>query len=80
MVSGISKYLDEHSPGVELILADPMGSILADYVNKGELGEKSAGWLVEGIGEDYIPTASVENCSRTRARPAAVNASRRCES
>ncbi len=55
-VSGISKYLDEHAPQVELILADPVGSILADYVNKGELGEKSHSWLVEGIGEDYIPT------------------------
>jgi len=55
-VSGISKYLDEHAPQVELILADPVGSILTDYINKGELGEKSHEWLVEGIGEDYIPT------------------------
>ncbi len=55
-VSGISKYLDEHAPQVDLILADPVGSILADYINKGELGEKTGGWLVEGIGEDYIPT------------------------
>ncbi|MEM9209637.1 MAG: pyridoxal-phosphate dependent enzyme, partial [Pseudomonadota bacterium] len=36
--------------------ADPVGSILADYINKGELHEKNAGWLVEGIGEDFIPT------------------------
>ncbi len=55
-MSGISKYLAENAPQVELILADPVGSILADYVNKGELGEKSEGWLVEGIGEDFIPT------------------------
>ncbi len=55
-VTGISKHLKEHAPDVELILADPVGSILADYVNKGELGEKSHSWLVEGIGEDYIPT------------------------
>ena len=55
-VSGISKYLDEHAPQVDLILADPVGSILADYINKGELGEKGHSWLVEGIGEDYIPT------------------------
>ncbi len=55
-VSGISKYLDEHAPQVDLIVADPVGSILADYINKGELGEKSHAWLVEGIGEDYIPT------------------------
>ena len=55
-VSGISKYLDEHAPQVDLIVADPVGSILADYINKGELGEKGHAWLVEGIGEDYIPT------------------------
>ena len=55
-VSGMSKYLSEHAPDVELILADPVGSILADYINKGELHQKSAGWLVEGIGEDFIPT------------------------
>ncbi|HZW58776.1 MAG TPA: cysteine synthase family protein, partial [Woeseiaceae bacterium] len=54
-VSGISKYLEKHAPGVELVLADPVGSILADYINSGELKEKNAGWLVEGIGEDFIP-------------------------
>jgi cystathionine beta-synthase len=57
-VSGFSKYLTEHAPQVDLILADPVGSILADYINTGELHEKNAGWLVEGIGEDFIPTIS----------------------
>ncbi len=55
-VTGIGKYLEEHAPNVEMILADPVGSVLADYVNKGELGEKSSSWLVEGIGEDFIPS------------------------
>jgi len=55
-VSGLSKFLAEHAPDVELILADPVGSILADYINKGELHEKNTGWLVEGIGEDFIPS------------------------
>lgn len=55
-VSGISRYLAEHAPDVELILADPQGSVLADYINTGKLGEKSSGWLVEGIGEDFIPS------------------------
>ena len=54
-LAGISRYLAEHSPDTEIILADPVGSILADYVNTGELHAKSAGWLVEGIGEDFIP-------------------------
>ena len=54
-VSGLSKYLVENAPQVELVLADPVGSVLADYINKGELGE-SGSWLVEGIGEDFIPS------------------------
>ncbi len=53
-VSGLSKYFAGHAPNVELILADPEGSILADYINKGEMGEGGS-WLVEGIGEDFIP-------------------------
>ncbi|MDH3532354.1 MAG: pyridoxal-phosphate dependent enzyme [Gammaproteobacteria bacterium] len=54
-VTGMCKYLNEHAPGVDLILADPVGSILADYINTGELNDKSSSWLVEGIGEDFIP-------------------------
>jgi cystathionine beta-synthase len=54
-VSGISKYLVENAPQVELILADPVGSILAEYINTGHLSTKSSSWLVEGIGEDFIP-------------------------
>ncbi len=53
-VSGFSKYLKANSPQTEIIIADPVGSIVADYVNTGEFGE-SASWLVEGIGEDFIP-------------------------
>ena len=55
-VTGVCRYLTEHAPNVEVILADPVGSILADYVNTGELKDKSSSWLVEGIGEDFIPT------------------------
>jgi cystathionine beta-synthase len=54
-VTGMCKYLNEHAPDVDLILADPVGSILADYINSGTLGDKSSSWLVEGIGEDFIP-------------------------
>lgn len=54
-VSGISKFLEEKSPHTELIVADPAGSILATYINTGELTTKESGWLVEGIGEDFIP-------------------------
>ena len=63
-VSGMSRYFAEHAPDLELVLADPVGSILADYINKGELHEKNAGWLVEGIGEDFIP--SIADFSRVK--------------
>lgn len=53
-VSGLGAFLAKHAPGVELVLADPEGSVLADYINEGTLGEGGS-WLVEGIGEDFIP-------------------------
>ena len=66
-VSGIGKYLAEHAPNVELILADPVGSVLADYINKGVLGTGDS-WLVEGIGEDFIPDiANFEQVTRAYA-------------
>lgn len=54
-VSGFSAYLAGNAPQTELIVADPQGSILAEYINTGHLGSKSSSWLVEGIGEDFIP-------------------------
>jgi cystathionine beta-synthase len=37
-----------------MVLADPAGSILYEYVKKGKFGE-AGNWAVEGIGEDFIP-------------------------
>ena len=39
---------------MEMILADPTGSILYEWVKTGKLVE-SGSWAVEGIGEDFIP-------------------------
>jgi cystathionine beta-synthase len=60
-VSGIGKYLKANAPKVELVLADPVGSVLADYINKGTMGP-STPWLVEGIGEDFIPSIADFDC------------------
>jgi cystathionine beta-synthase len=54
-MAGICRYLAANAPDVEVVLADPAGSILADYVNEGDLHAPTAAWLVEGIGEDFIP-------------------------
>ena len=53
-LGGLQAWFAEHSPETEFILADPAGSILADQVETGRYGETGS-WLVEGIGEDFIP-------------------------
>ena len=57
-MTGLSRCFAEKSPNTELILADPIGSILEDYINRGTIVEKSASWMVEGIGEDFLPPIS----------------------
>ena len=57
-VTGLSRYFEREAPGLELVIADPEGSILAEYINQGTLATKSGSWLVEGIGEDFLPTIS----------------------
>jgi cystathionine beta-synthase len=53
-IAGLTHCFRERAPAVEIILADPEGSVLADQVNRGSLGHAGS-WLVEGIGEDFIP-------------------------
>ncbi|QSX79642.1 pyridoxal-phosphate dependent enzyme [Agrilutibacter solisilvae] len=57
-MTGLSRCFEQHSPHTELILADPVGSILEEYINRGTLSDKSASWMVEGIGEDFLPPIS----------------------
>ena len=54
-VTGVGRYLKEQNPNVEIILADPEGSITKHYIETGEVLTESGKWLVEGIGEDYLP-------------------------
>jgi cystathionine beta-synthase len=57
-MTGLSRYFAKVAPDLELVLADPVGSILEEYINRGTLSEKSGSWLVEGIGEDFLPPIS----------------------
>ncbi len=57
-MTGLSRCFAEKSPNTELVLADPVGSILEEYINRGTLSEKSGSWMVEGIGEDFLPGIS----------------------
>jgi cystathionine beta-synthase len=56
-LAGLTHYFKKHAPHVEIVLADPQGSVLVDYLKTGNIGAKGA-WLVEGIGEDFIPSIS----------------------
>lgn len=53
-LTGVGQYLREQNADVDLVLADPEGSILAPLVNEGKTVEPGS-WLIEGIGEDFIP-------------------------
>ena len=56
-LTGLGHYFRNAAPHVEMVLADPKGSILAPLINDGVMIEAGS-WLVEGIGEDFIP----KNC------------------
>ncbi|MCW0435417.1 pyridoxal-phosphate dependent enzyme [Xanthomonas sacchari] len=57
-MTGLSRAFAAASPHTELVLADPVGSILTEYIEQGTVSEKSGSWLVEGIGEDFLPAIS----------------------
>jgi cystathionine beta-synthase len=53
-LTGIGRFMKAASPKTKMVLADPAGSILAPFINTGEMLEAGS-WAVEGIGEDFIP-------------------------
>lgn len=52
-LTGVGRALKRRRPGIEIVLADPVGSILAAHLR----GEQVEGgpYLVEGIGGDFLP-------------------------
>ena len=62
-ITGLSRFFARVAPQVEMVLADPLGSVLADYVQTGRIGEAGS-WAVEGIGEDFVPP--IADLSRVR--------------
>jgi cystathionine beta-synthase len=54
MLTGIGRCMRAASPHAAMILADPVGSVLAPYVETGRM-VAAGSWAVEGIGEDFVP-------------------------
>jgi cystathionine beta-synthase len=54
-LTGIGRFMAKASPRTRMILADPLGSVLAPAVETGHVPKQSGNWAVEGIGEDFVP-------------------------
>lgn len=54
-LTGLTRFFRRVQPALGFVLADPAGSILAEYVRSGTLGQAGS-WAVEGIGEDFVPS------------------------
>ncbi len=57
-LAGVGRYLKEQKPAVRIVLADPMGSALYNYVKTGEL-KAEGNSITEGIGSSRV-TANLE--------------------
>jgi cystathionine beta-synthase len=64
-ITGLSRFFKKTNPATEFVLADPVGSVLGDFIRSGNLSNEAGSWLVEGIGEDFIPpVADLSNVGR----------------
>ena len=54
-ITGMAEFFREKDPSIQMVVADPEGSIVADAVLKGSFSYEGGSWLVEGVGEDFIP-------------------------
>lgn len=53
-LTGVGRFMNTASPKTKMVLADPVGSVLAPLVRTGQMTEAGS-WAVEGIGEDFVP-------------------------
>ena len=58
-LGGVSRYLKEQKPGLRIVLADPMGSALYNWVKTGTLKSEGSSSVTEGIGIGRV-TANLE--------------------
>jgi cystathionine beta-synthase len=54
-LTGLTRFFKRVQPDLEMVLADPVGSVVAEYSRSGTLPTPGS-WAVEGIGEDFIPS------------------------
>lgn len=55
-ITGIGKFLKEKNPKIQIIAADPEGSVYEAYFKTKTVPKIFRTYKVEGVGEDFIPT------------------------
>jgi cystathionine beta-synthase len=74
-LTGLAHFFERAAPQVQFVLADPVGSVLAARVEGAPL-PKPGSWLVEGIGEDFIPpNCEIERFTKAYSIPDAESLS-----
>jgi cystathionine beta-synthase len=58
-LTGLSRFFKRVQPDLQMVLADPVGSVMAQYSRDGTMPTPGS-WAVEGIGEDFIYSISDE--------------------
>jgi cysteine synthase len=53
-LAGVARYLKERKPGVQIVLADPMGSALYNWVKTGQTDMSPGPSITEGIGNSRV--------------------------
>ena len=53
-ITGSGRRMKEHDANIKIVLADPVGSSIADWVNTGVLGPDGP-YAIEGIGSGTVP-------------------------
>jgi cystathionine beta-synthase len=58
-ISGAAKYLKERNPAIQVIGVEPVGSVYAHLLRTGKMPppEQVHQYLIDGIGEDFLPTS-----------------------
>ena len=54
-LTGLAEFFKAQDSSIRMVAADPEGSIVADAILKGDYTYDGGSWLVEGVGEDFIP-------------------------
>jgi len=54
-VTGMGRYLKSQNDAIQMVGVDPVGSLYFDYFHTGQLTQPHT-YVVEGIGEDFLPT------------------------